>query len=66
MSKFYETMPQDFKDAVNVIKGYCQYEDCDFDDCNKCELPIGSIRHADTIAYKECGNMENFYSDKNN
>lgn len=64
MSKFYKSMPQDFKDAINVIKEYCQNEDCDCTDCNECEVPLGIIRKGDNVAYNECGNMENFYINK--
>lgn len=44
MSKYYENMRDDFKDAVNIIKKYCQFEDCDESDCNQCPYPLSVIR----------------------
>lgn len=46
MSKFYEDMPQDFKDAVEVIKQYCQFEDCDCN-CKECPYSLKTIRCGD-------------------
>lgn len=48
MSKFYKDMPQDFKDAVEVIKKYCQNEGCDYGDCRECILPLKIIRGGDS------------------
>lgn len=47
MSKFYENMPDDFKQAVEVIKEYCQNEDCT-EECSECPYPLGTIRCGDT------------------
>lgn len=46
MSGFYKNMPNDFKQAVEVIKGYCQNEDC-MEDCAECPYPLGVIRCGD-------------------
>jgi glyoxylate carboligase len=46
MSKFYEDMPQDFRDAVEVIKQYCQFEDCDCN-CEECPHSLKIIRCGD-------------------
>lgn len=48
MSKYYEDMPKEFKDAVEVIKGYCQFEDCS-EDCGNCPYPLGTIRCGDEV-----------------
>ena len=48
MSKYYEDMTKEFKDAVEVIKGYCQFEDCS-EDCKNCPYPLGTIRCGDEI-----------------
>ena len=47
-STYYENMPEDFKQAVNVIQQYCQFEECS-DDCSKCPHPLNVIRCGDTI-----------------
>ena len=49
-NSFYENMPQDFQDAVKVIMGYCQHEDCAYscDDCSNCPNPLSVIRCGDT------------------
>jgi hypothetical protein len=49
---FYEDMPKDFKNAVEVIQKYCQNENCDIQDCHNCEYPLGYIRPTDTFDYK--------------
>ena len=49
LSGFYENMPDDFKQAVEVIKRYCQNEDC-MEECKNCPYPLGAIR---------CGDKEN-------
>ena len=46
MSKFYKNMPDDFKQAVEVIKEYCQNEDCT-ENCAECPNPLGVIRCGD-------------------
>ena len=61
MSEFYKTMPEDFKKAVEVIKQYCQMENCDCADCKHCEYPLGYIRKGDDLAYEECENMDEYY-----
>lgn len=50
-NSFYENMPQDFRDAVKVIMGYCQHEDCAYscDDCSDCPNPLSVIRCGDTL-----------------
>ena len=50
-NSFYENMPQDFQDAVKVIMGYCQHEDCAYscDDCSNCPNPLSVIRCGDTL-----------------
>lgn len=52
MNKFYENMPQDFKDAVEVIKRYCQFEDCDCN-CEECPYSLKRIRCGDDFSDKE-------------
>ena len=39
-------MPEDFKQAVDVIKSYCQNEDCT-EDCTECPYPLGRVRCSD-------------------
>ena len=39
--------------AVEVIKQYCQNEDCDIDDCDNCPYPLSVIRCGDEEEYKE-------------
>lgn len=46
MSRFYKNMPNDFKKAVEVIKEYCQNEDC-MENCAECSYPLGIIRCGD-------------------
>jgi hypothetical protein len=47
MSKFYKDMSKEFKNAVEVIKQYCQNEDCT-EECDKCPYPLGVIRCGDS------------------
>ena len=47
MSEFYKKMPTDFKNAVEVIKKYCQNEGCDHE-CAECPYPLSVIRCGDT------------------
>ncbi len=44
---YYNNMPQDFKDAVNVIKKYCQNEDCQDYECSDCPYSLKVIRCGD-------------------
>lgn len=48
---FYKDMPDDFRNAVKVIKSYCQNEDCDRESCDECIYPLGVIRATDTYNY---------------
>ena len=48
MSNYYEDMPEDFKNAVEIIKKYCQFENCDEVDCDKCPFPLKTIRCGDS------------------
>lgn len=45
---YYTDMPEDFKQAVEVIKQYCQFEECS-DDCANCPHPLKVIRCGDAI-----------------
>lgn len=58
MSNFYKDMPDDFKNAVNVIKKYCQNEDCQ-EECKDCSLPLSEIRCGDTYSYEKTIKQEN-------
>lgn len=49
---YYKDMPDDFKQAVNVIKQYCQFEECS-DDCSNCPHPLRVIRCGDVINGEE-------------
>jgi len=42
--KPYVDMPEEFQAAVEVIKKYCQYEDCEIMDCNDCPYNLRVIR----------------------
>lgn len=44
---YYAHMPEDFRAAVNVIKQYCQFEDCIDSYCDKCPYPLKTIRCGD-------------------
>lgn len=47
---YYKNMPEDFRKAVEVIKGYCQNEDCAADgDCFNCPYPLSMIRCGDQL-----------------
>lgn len=47
---YYKNMPEDFRKAVEVIKGYCQNEDCAADgDCFSCPYPLSMIRCGDQL-----------------
>lgn len=46
MSNYYKDMPDDFKQAVDVIKKYCQNEACDYK-CTQCPFPLSEIRKRD-------------------
>ena len=48
MSNYYEEMSSDFKRAIDVIKEYCQNEDCQESDCSICPYPLSVIRCGDT------------------
>lgn len=38
---YYKNMPEDFRKAVAVIKGYCQNEECAADcECDECPYPL--------------------------
>lgn len=52
MSDFYKDMPQDFRNAVEVIKQYCQNEDCTHE-CSGCPCSLSTIRSGDTVREKE-------------
>ncbi len=47
MSSYYKDMPEDFKDAVETIKQYCQFEDCDCENCKECDKSLTVIRCGD-------------------
>ncbi|WZY36105.1 hypothetical protein NSR02_07095 [Bacillus sp. FSL W8-1122] len=47
MSDYYKEMPNDFRRAIDVIKGYCQNENCQEHDCFKCPFPLSVIRCGD-------------------
>lgn len=47
MSQYYKNMPQDFKEAVETIKKYCQNADCQ-EDCKICPHPLSVIRCRDS------------------
>ncbi len=47
MSKYYKNMPEDFKKAVEIIKQYCQNEDCNEENCKDCQYPLNIIRCGD-------------------
>ena len=49
MSIYYEEMSKDFKEAVEVIKRYCQFEDCDISECKDCPHPLRTIRCGDDM-----------------
>lgn len=44
---YYENMPDDFRKAVEIIKQYCQNEDCTEDCCEECPYPLSVIRCGD-------------------
>lgn len=47
---YYKNMPEDFRKAVEVIKMYCQNEDCAADsDCFNCPNPLSMIRCGDHL-----------------
>jgi len=46
MSSYYKDMPENFKNAVDVIKRYCQNEACDYK-CSQCPFPLSEIRKRD-------------------
>lgn len=48
MNKYYDDMPQEYKDAFDIIKKYCQNEDCDIHDCKDCKYSLATIRCNDT------------------
>lgn len=48
MSAFYAKMPEDFRNAVEVIKRYCQNEACDYK-CSQCPFPLSEIRCKDGL-----------------
>ena len=43
----YKNMPKEFQEAVEVIKKYCQFEDCEVEDCNNCPYTLDVIRCGD-------------------
>lgn len=47
MKGYYKDMPQDFRNAVETIKLYCQNENCDLGDCEECPYPLSVIRCGD-------------------
>lgn len=54
---YYEYMPEDFKEAVKVIRQYCQNEDCMEGDgkgkdgaCLNCPYPLSVVRCGDSIS----------------
>lgn len=49
MSDYYKDMPEDFRNAVDVIKQYCQNEDCQEPDCAMCPYPLSVIRCGDEV-----------------
>ena len=40
-------------EAKEVIKEFCQKEDCMFADCSKCQYPLSVIRCGDEEEYKQ-------------
>ncbi len=47
---YYKNMPEDFRKAVAVIKGYCQNEECAADcECDECPYPLSMIRCGDRL-----------------
>lgn len=52
MSVFYKDMPEDFQQAVEVIKRYCQVEDCT-EDCEECDKPLSYIRCGDDFRFEQ-------------
>ncbi len=50
MSIFYSKMPEDFKNAVEIIKRYCQNEACDYK-CAQCPFTLAEIRCKDGKKY---------------
>ena len=47
MSNYYKGMSEEFKQAVEVIKENCQFEDCDIHFCCDCIYPLSVIRCGD-------------------
>ena len=43
MSYFYRDMPKEFLKAVEVIKKYCQFEECT-ENCSECPYSLKTIR----------------------
>lgn len=43
----------ELKEAVEVIKQYCQNEDCDIGDCAKCNYPLSVIRCGDEYEFSQ-------------
>ena len=47
---YYKNMPEDFRKAVEVIKEYCQNEECVADcECDDCPYPLSMIRCGDHL-----------------
>lgn len=48
---YYKGMPEDFKEAVKVIRRYCQNEQCvdGNETCINCPYPLSVIRCGDNM-----------------
>lgn len=47
---YYKNMPEDFQKAVEVIKDYCQNEECAAErGCDECPYPLSMIRCGDRL-----------------